>query len=297
MIGIWASLHVEDSTMDRINLPFFYQLGSLINPLSEKKVEDSNGFDILLLGLGAGSAIRTLLNTYPSLTVCKASGEDLIASVNTGLAQWRKYMDLPEEQRVKAKPISDEQMLTVITKATTFQTILTAELQTLAAYQVTEKALFSTTRLIERAENILPQDILLEVPPETREDINQAGRCLAFDLPTAVGFHIWRAVEVVLKMYCREFNAKPKGKGWGSYIAALETTQANSSTVAVLDQIRELHRNPTMHPDIALSINEATGLFGIAPSVIIAVVNDIRRHRATASPASVSQSEPNSSEP
>ena len=48
------------------------------------------------------------------------------------------------------------------------------------------------------------------IPQETRKnlddavigDIREAGRCLVFDLPTAAGFHVLRAIELV-------FGGKP----------------------------------------------------------------------------------------
>lgn len=297
MREIWTSLHVEGSTMDRLNLPFFYQLGAAVKPLTDMQVGQIDDFSIVIAGVEAAGTIRTLLNTFGSLTVCKASADNFLASLDTLMEQWRQDRKLPEEQRAKAETFSDARLLTMINAAKEFQTIATAELQTLAAYHITEKALFSTTRLVERAENILPQDMLQDVPQEAREDINQAGRCLAFDLPTAVGFHTWRAVETVLVMYCKEFGISPKRKDWGSYIAALKTSRADPTTIAVLDQIRALHRNPTMHPEIVLSIDEATGLFGIAPSAIVAMVADIRRNRATVNLPPASQSRTGSNAP
>lgn len=277
--------------MDRLNLPFFYQLGATLQPLTKMGVTaESNALDILIAAVDASAMINTLFSTYTSLAVCKASGRALQASVDVGFEDWRKYHALlDDEAKAKAKVIPDDHLLAMINKAKEFHLILSAELQTFDAYQVTEKALFSTARLVERAENILPDGIVSDVPKEALVDLNQAGRCLAFDLPTAVGFHTWRAVETVLVAYCEEWGVRPDQRDWGSYIAGLKKAEAAGITVAVLDQIRDLHRNPTMHPEMVLSPEEAIGLFGIAPSVIVAMVNDIRRHRkAKTSPASQS---------
>jgi hypothetical protein len=110
----------------------------------------------------------------------------------------------------------------------------------------------------------------------TKLDIRQAGRCLAFELPTAAGFHIMRATESILRdYYVAHVGKKPKTRNWGKYIADLKTSSANPKTVAVLDQIRTLHRNPTIHPEVVLSGSEAQTLFGIAQSAITAMIEDM----------------------
>ena len=68
-------------------------------------------------------------------------------------------------------------------------------------------------------------------------------------------------------------------RNWGAYIRILRTKGADEKVIASLDQIRELHRNPVMHPEETLSSDEATTLFGIAQSAILAMVNAIPRHR------------------
>lgn len=81
--------------MDRLNLPFFYQLGAALKPLTEMKVESSSRFEFLISGFEASMHIRTLLATYPSLAVCKASGGNFIGSMETAATQWRKWNSLP----------------------------------------------------------------------------------------------------------------------------------------------------------------------------------------------------------
>lgn len=136
--------------------------------------------------------------------------------------------------------------------------MLIAELQTFAAYQVSQKGIYSTADLVDRAENVFAEDVRSLIGQTARDDVNQAGRCLALDLPTASGFHIMRATETVLKAYGKQFQTKPKTRNWHSYITALKATNASPKALAVLDQIRDLHRNPTLHPEVVLSSEEAT---------------------------------------
>ena len=64
--------------MEKINLPFFYQLGALLKPLTEMEVNDSNRVDIYIKASAVSSYVRGLLDSYSALTVCRSSGEELI---------------------------------------------------------------------------------------------------------------------------------------------------------------------------------------------------------------------------
>ena len=103
----------------------------------------------------------------------------------------------------------------------------------------------------------------------------ESGRCLAFDLATATAFHVWRAVERELRIYYGKWTSKTAGrKAWATILQELKKTKANDKVIAVLDQLRDLHRNPTIHPATLLSIDDALSLFGIASSAITYMIND-----------------------
>jgi hypothetical protein len=173
----------------------------------------------------------------------------------------------------------------IINSLREFQIVLQTELGRMDTYFISQKGIYSTSDLIERADNVLPVEIIKVLSESIRSDIKQAGRCLAFDLATATGFHIMRALEGVLRdFYCPAFlNKKPKGRNWNSYIQCLKGTNADPKILAILDQIRSLHRNPTIHPQEVLTINEAMTLFGIAQSAIVAMVEDASKQHALAS--------------
>ena len=66
----------------------------------------------------------------------------------------------------------------------------------------------------------------------------------------------------------------------------LRKAGADPRVMAILDQIRDLHRNPVDHPDIFLDMNEALELFDIAKSAISAMA----RQMIKAKPKPVAQS-------
>lgn len=122
----------------------------------------------------------------------------------------------------------------------------------------------------------LPEASLGVISDNAKKDFREAGKCLAFELPTAAGFHAMRATESVLREYYGLVTGKDPAKtDWGTCIQELKNAGANKKVLQVLDQIRDLHRNPLSHPQDFLSLREALGLFDIAKSAIGAIADEI----------------------
>lgn len=275
----WVAIPVGGGFMKKINLPFFYHLGALLNPLTEFTVEPSNRVDILIASIGVQGNVMFLLNSFSTLTVCRNCGEQLIGVIE-GVREWMRTT--PSDKWAKPDMSADAKLRQVVSKAKEFETVLSAELQTLATYQATQKGIYSTADLIERAENILPAPVLAKISSEIIEEIRQSGRCLAFDCATACAFHIMRATEAVMHKYyifVRKPKPKPKGRldNWGAYIAELQKSQAPEvkEVVAMLQQVKDRHRNLIMHPEILLTPDEAFTLFEIAKGAIIAMADKL----------------------
>jgi hypothetical protein len=122
------------------------------------------------------------------------------------------------------------------------------------------------------------------IPQKTREDWKSAGRCLAFNLLSAAGFHTARAVEGTMEAYYQLFSSKPGATlvSWHEYIKALREIAAKKpnptpqeKTLAELDQMRADYRNPIMHPRVVLSEADARMLFANGESLIIAMAQEI----------------------
>jgi hypothetical protein len=163
-----------------------------------------------------------------------------------------------------------------------FDSALSLELGRAPIFFVTPKGIYDTTRLIADAAAALEgfQD---HISPGAVADTNQAGRCLAFTLPTAAGFHIARATETVIKQFVRA-HGKKVGKSWGAYIAALTEGGANQAIVHHIQQLKDLHRNPMIHPEITLTMIEAHSLWSMCISVIQAMVFEMKSIEALHAP-------------
>lgn len=275
----WVIVPSGGVTMEKISLPFFYQLGSQLKPLTEYEVRADNRVQIFIACVFVKGNIRLLLDQFTTLTVCRTAGEELINAIGN-IEKWWK--ETAPDDMSKPNYSVDAEFRQVVNKAKEFQVVLSAELQTLATYHVTQKGIYSTTDLIERAENILPRPVLVKMSPQVIEEIKQSGRCLAFDSATASAFHILRATEALMHQYyismCKP-SPKPTGMldSWGAYIAEFQksTKPEVKEVVAMLQQIKDQHRNLIMHPEVVLSPDEAFALFEIAQGAIIAMAHKL----------------------
>lgn len=159
-----------------------------------------------------------------------------------------------------------------------FITVFKSELSTLPSFLVMEKQAFDLNTLIDFGERLFPVSMATKVP-EAIVDANQAAKALAFELGTACGFHVFRVVEAVLKRYWDVVSGgsdRPKPQSLGRMASELEAQKhGEKRTWEALKQMAELHRNPLIHPEAILTIEEAIGIIGMARSVITIMLNSI----------------------
>jgi hypothetical protein len=263
--------------MEKINLPFIYDLGSVLNPLGKTTYDKSNRLDILLKMFELDRTMNVMFKKFPTLNVCRAKWGEMDSAISEARAWFR---DTPSEKLLETDEDADSIFENVIRIAKEFEIVLSAELQTLAAYHITQKGIYSTADLIERAEGILPQQVLGKIGQMAVGEVRESGKCLALDCATASSFHMMRAAEEVMHRYyvsvCKPKSAK-RLKNWGAYISELNKVNRSEvkEVVAMLQQIKDRHRNLIMHPEIVLTIDEAFTLFEISQGVIIAMADNI----------------------
>lgn len=162
------------------------------------------------------------------------------------------------------------------------ETVLKNDMPGVAAYVVSKKGIYNTEDLISHADNVFPPEIRTDIPQQAIKDFLEAGKCLAYEVPTACAFHLWRAVESVMGKYYTKltkstFQADNVTPNWSIYVKALNNKGANEDITKFLDHIRESYRNPQTHPEDMLAVNEALGLFGVATSAIQMMVLEIQK--------------------
>ena len=68
-------------------------------------------------------------------------------------------------------------------------------------------------------------------------------------------------------------------RNWGAYIKNLRKCGADEKIVTILEQIKDMHRNPVIHPERRLDNDEALSLVGIVESAISAMVRDMKMRK------------------
>jgi hypothetical protein len=152
-----------------------------------------------------------------------------------------------------------------------FRYLFKGESQNLNVFAVSQKGTHSILDLLGRADENLSSDVRSRLSPEAASDIIQAGRCLALECHTAVGFHILRAVETLIRAYHAKLTGStvaPKNRNWGIYIKKLRSGNADPKVTGYLEHIKDHYRNPIVHPEVVLTSDEAFSLFNACLSAI-----------------------------
>lgn len=165
-----------------------------------------------------------------------------------------------------------------------FEVSLDDDLTRLPTFMVEPVGAYSFGQLINHADAVFPLNMRdgAIIPSQALLDFRSAGACLAFDLPTACGFHVFRATDAMLRKYCEHFEAMPKGNGrdWGKFIGALRDKKSgrmpNARTTELLDKIRDIDRNPLVHPELSLDRDGALLVFDLCKSAISLMAMDIK---------------------
>jgi hypothetical protein len=275
---IWQSLdsipagYDEDghAPMKRLNTYDTYRLALSVHPLVDMKYLD--GMELKSIYVPLIRAHVLLVTHCQNNSFFSPSMKRSAAAITRAIADVAKVQDI--FQADPKTPISTYELMQLVQRTKDFETVLSNEMPGLAIYHISTKGIYSTDDLISHAELHIPESLRDLIDSKAVEDIQQAGKCLAYEVSTASAFHMWRAVETVMGSYYKYLNGgvsfEDDGiqRNWGAYIAALNDKDADGKITTFLDHIRSEYRNPQTHPSEAVDLEEAFGLFGVATSVI-----------------------------
>lgn len=152
-----------------------------------------------------------------------------------------------------------------------FRNLFYAEVGSMPAYLVARKECYDVDVLVEFGTALFPSTLTRKAP-ETERDAIQAGRALAFEVATGCGFHVFRVTEAVVRRYWDKVSdgaKRPKLQTLGNYAVEMEKRKiGDDKVVESIKQMTRLHRNPIVHPDVILTVEEAIGIVGMARSVV-----------------------------
>ena len=258
----------KGSPVIRISLPYLIGLANAIEPLSAIKLGDER-FSAVLAIWSAQSGLHTFLNGSvfaPEIRSSRLLGEALL--VTLGNFDTTNY----------EKAINHAEAFSVTHGYSQFKTALLAELGITPTYFVSQKGSHNTLSLLDDPRGLYPADLISKVP-ESLFDVSEAGKALAFELATACGFHVFRATESVIRRYYTEVTGgspAPKVRNIGVYVHAMRQAKCgNEIVLASIKQMADLHRNPLIHPEAALTLDEAMAILGISRSVVTAMLAEL----------------------
>jgi hypothetical protein len=175
------------------------------------------------------------------------------------------------------KKVTPQQIVGIKKALSDLEIVLANDCQELDIYAVDTKGIYSTSALVECADkaikSALSEDQQLCLSDDIYRDFREAGRCLAFELPTASGFHLARSVEAVVRRYWSAVSGKSftDAPRLANCIDQLRKFGEEPKALETLEHFKDLHRNTVMHPDAFLDMGDALRLFDIAKSAIAAV--------------------------
>jgi hypothetical protein len=261
--------------MEQINVNALYDLGKALQPLRLLPGDPAN-LDQTHTGqlFVAWWYLDNFLKAKTvSLEVADASAQQVLNAINT-----------LSNKLANNRQIHVWELQAVPTVLQTFETVLAAELQKQLTYIVSQVGGYNMQLLVNKAEVNLQEEALEHLPDMGKKDFREAGRAIAFGLWTAAGIHTMRATESLLRKYHKRVTGRDadlQHLDWGTCIQELKG-KAAPKVIQHLDQIRDLHRNPLMHPEEFLDMKEALGLFDIAKSAINALADEIEKLDAAA---------------
>lgn len=150
-----------------------------------------------------------------------------------------------------------------------------AESQNLFAYILSDKR-FTIEKLISGVSTLFPPEIFNLLTNHAKMDLEEAGKCIAVQRPTAAAFHILRATESILRDFYKKTVSRNRIKNdlWGNIVADLRSKKNGPPKTLLdnLDNIRSNFRNPTQHPDMFYNIEEVQDLFSLCIDVITRMI-------------------------
>lgn len=160
---------------------------------------------------------------------------------------------------------------------------LEAEIEGTGAYTPTPKRL-DLPRLLSDVSSLFAPNVFNSLPAIAQFDFAEAGKCIAFERPTAAAFHILRGTEDVLRFYYNQMvrNGRITSLMWGPIVADLRKRNLTKTFEALnnhLDNIRVSFRNPTQHPEATYDIHEVQDLWAVCVDVVNRMLKTLQNEK------------------
>ncbi|WP_414464544.1 hypothetical protein [Hyphomicrobium sp. DY-1] len=278
--GHWLTVYaVEAAAVKLVDQFPIFELGGALKHLSDVSERDASDPFVQLFALwAADAALSKVLNGDQTLSFCRGAALDLLHEMQRLQANFA-----PSADGKPMTPLPAWEMTRTKSKIEIFEHQLSAELKRTASYAVPLRGIFNIELLAEHADRHIHETIRHHLSEFAVSEYREAGRCLAFGLYSASGFHSARAVEDVLRVYYERFIGPPPDKSMGLLASNLNDLLSKAdakirpreNTVRHIRDVTNFDRNPLMHRNVKLEEIDATTLFNSALGVIVEMVKEL----------------------
>jgi hypothetical protein len=210
--------------------------------------------------------------TDSGLHVTSRAAQDLYDSFIT------KWGSEKPDGELRMATLSVEEVVAIKEASYQVQTVMFSEAQGVFAHVTSDKR-FAIDRLLNDVASLMSPGIYDALPDVARYDFGEAGRCIAFEAPTAAAFHLMRGTEDVLKyFYCSIVKRDRVNLMWGPIVADLRKKRSPPPAILLnnLDNLRTGFRNPTQHPEKIYDIEEVQDLFALSADAVNRMIKYLR---------------------
>jgi hypothetical protein len=254
----------------------FYSLGVALERLGNELRPGMKGVDLFPYLIDPNNALLSLLSTTEGMPL------DDTRRVAVYLRKWAlgMFRSIQADAQSLERAITSDESSMFHHSKDEFEAAFERESRNLDVFTVMQKGIYDTRALMTTPEKELPERLRKFLPPQTIEDLKQAGRCLAFEIPTACAFHICRGTEALMLSYYGTLAGHPwqlTKKDWKIYIEQLRVEGAPKSITVRLDEIRDMDRNAYTHPEKTVSLDEAPVIFRLCTGVNFYMCEELER--------------------
>lgn len=269
--------------MKRFDLVQYFELAEGLSRASAVySAATAKGYDLFFSASGLPEKLNRMVAEDNDLQASKHIASELSAAI-------RAFINTHLMTDVKFDPTNLDsefpswKYINVSNAITALRTVYLAECRDIEVYSVGQISIYKLSHLVSSASTRIASELRKDVPQEALDEFDEAGRCLAFQLPTACGFHALRGLELMMGAYLRKFEPEASPKSWFDYIKAFQKLSEGTKgglkpspkVVAMLDRMRVLDRNPLMHPQDRLDTSAADMLFNLAAITVSEMARDI----------------------
>ena len=272
--------------MQRLDVDYWYTLGRAMAMLEQT-------FGIIPCDVDARGWTRA--NTALGWLKGIATGDFVLISGTQRLANELVAVLEPLVETSQGRPsrIDAHDQARIYSTLTAFHNIVRSGAQEIYVFHIHERGAYSVSALLEDAATHLSTLAQQTIPESGKKDFALAGACYVCDLYTASGFHAMRALEAEARRYHKIVTNAPQEVDWtldplingndgrnqfGLRNQWKEEGSKNDSPllliISLLTSVAQIYRNPIMHPEMTLDLEQAKQVFDTAALVISAMVED-----------------------